>query len=114
VIFVIFVREHNRKCDQLRSINGDSWDDDTYFQEARKWVIALIQKINYLEYCKFTLYTRVNIYYDYVKISFLNFIVPILLGIPLPEFTEYDPNLVPGINSVFVTTTMRYGHSEVR
>ena len=60
-IFTVFLREHNRRCDDLYSIYGDKWDDESYFQEARKWVIALIQKINYLEYCKYV-YVNFHIY----------------------------------------------------
>ena len=54
--------------------------------------------------------------YIFIKKIFFEFIiaVSILMGIPLPEFTEYNPSLVVGIDSTFITTTMRYGHSEVR
>lgn len=51
----IFLREHNRLCDELYEVNKDSWDDEKYFQEARRWVIAYIQKITYYEYRKFFL-----------------------------------------------------------
>ncbi|RIA97145.1 heme peroxidase [Glomus cerebriforme] len=88
MIITVFLREHNRRCDNLTSIYGDKWDDETYFQEARKWTIALIQKINYLEY------------------------LSILMGSPLLEFTQYDPSLTAGIDFIFITSTMRYGHSE--
>jgi hypothetical protein len=33
-IHVIWLREHNRLCDQLYMIHGDSWTDDQYFEEA--------------------------------------------------------------------------------
>jgi hypothetical protein len=36
------------------------------------------------------------------------------MGSPLPEFKEYNPNLTAGVDQAFITTTMRYGHSEVR
>lgn len=52
LFYVIFLREHNRRCNELYEIHGDSWSDETYFQEARKWVIALLQKITYYEYGK--------------------------------------------------------------
>ncbi|PKC11241.1 heme peroxidase [Rhizophagus irregularis] len=89
MIITVFLREHNKRCDNLTSIHGNDWNDETYFQEARKWTIALIQKINYLEY------------------------LSILMGSPLPEFTTYNPDLTAGIDYVFITTTMRYGHSEI-
>ena len=46
----IFIREHNRLCDDFYNIHGDDWTDEMYFQEARKWVIAFIQKITFYEY----------------------------------------------------------------
>ncbi|CAG8485014.1 7412_t:CDS:10 [Cetraspora pellucida] len=89
MLYTIFLREHNRKCDESFAINHANWDDERYFQEARKWVIALIQKITFYEY------------------------VSILLGAPLPAYTGYNASLRPEIDSFFVTTAMRYGHSEV-
>jgi hypothetical protein len=52
---ILFVREHNRLCDDLFEVHGESWNDEMYFQEARKWIIAFIQKITYYEYRKFNL-----------------------------------------------------------
>ncbi|CAG8437041.1 1229_t:CDS:10 [Scutellospora calospora] len=89
LFYVIFLREHNRLCNELYSLHGDSWSDETYFQEARRWVIALIQKITSYEY------------------------VGILLGTPLPVYKGYDSSKQPVIDTFFATTSMRYGHSEV-
>ncbi|CAG8456329.1 108_t:CDS:10 [Dentiscutata erythropus] len=50
MLYTVFLREHNRRCDELYAINHANWDDEKYFQEARKWVIALIQKITFYEY----------------------------------------------------------------
>ncbi|CAG8641375.1 4328_t:CDS:10, partial [Acaulospora morrowiae] len=87
---VIFMREHNRRCRDLRSWYGSAWDDDQYFQESRKWVIALLQKVVFLEY------------------------LPTILGRPLDTYNNsYDPNLTPGIDTFFSSATFRYGHSEV-
>jgi hypothetical protein len=52
MIYIVFLREHNRRCDELYAIHQDEWDDEMYFQEARRWVIALIQKITFREYRK--------------------------------------------------------------
>ncbi|CAG8522660.1 24584_t:CDS:10 [Racocetra persica] len=79
MLFTIFLREHNRKCDELFAINHANWDDEKYFQEARKWVIALIQKITFYEY------------------------VGILLGAPLPAYKGYNASLPPVIDSFFAT-----------
>jgi hypothetical protein len=36
------VREHNRRCDWLYATNSN-WDDETLYQAARRFIIALIQ-----------------------------------------------------------------------
>ncbi|CAG8440194.1 7816_t:CDS:10 [Funneliformis mosseae] len=82
---VILLREHNRLCDELFAIHGNGWGDEQYFQEARRWVIAFIQRITYFEY------------------------LGIALGAPLPKYEKYNPNLKPEINTFFATVTYRYG-----
>jgi hypothetical protein len=57
----VFLREHNRICDELFKTHGSDWDDEKYFQEARRWVIAYIQKITYYEYRKLFLSLRMCI-----------------------------------------------------
>ena len=52
MIYTVFFREHNRRCDELYEILQDELNDERYFQDARRWVIALIQKITYREYHK--------------------------------------------------------------
>ncbi len=56
----ILLREHNRLCDEFFAIHGNEWDDEKYFQEARRWVIAFVQKITYYEYRKFNLHSLKN------------------------------------------------------
>ncbi|GBB83501.1 hypothetical protein RclHR1_10200008 [Rhizophagus clarus] len=85
----IFLREHNRLCDELFAIHQNTWDDETYFQEARRWVIAYIQKITYYEY------------------------LGTALGVPLPPYNGYKPELRPLIDTFFATVAFRYGHSEI-
>ncbi|CAJ0900794.1 1423_t:CDS:2, partial [Entrophospora sp. SA101] len=53
MIQTILLREHNQRCDNLYLQNGEQWNDDMYFQEARRWIIALVQKITFKEYCKY-------------------------------------------------------------
>ncbi|RIB16728.1 heme peroxidase [Gigaspora rosea] len=84
----IFIREHNRKCDELRQKYGNSLTDNEYFQEARKWVIALLQVVHYREY------------------------LPIIMGTTLSTYTAYNSTLTPGLDYFFATATFRYGHSE--
>ncbi|RHZ69451.1 hypothetical protein Glove_283g157 [Diversispora epigaea] len=85
----LFLREHNRRCNDLRRWYGNTWDDEKYFQEARKWVIALLQRTTFMEY------------------------LPTILGNPLETYKGYNPNLIPGIQTFFSAATFRYGHSEV-
>ncbi|CAI2171547.1 10820_t:CDS:2 [Funneliformis geosporum] len=88
-IMLILMREHNRKCDLLFEEHGDTWSDELYFQEARKWVIAIIQRVTSLEY------------------------LSIVLGAPLPNYSGYDSSLTPAIDTFFATVTSRYAHSEI-
>ncbi|CAH1764807.1 16_t:CDS:10, partial [Entrophospora sp. SA101] len=88
-IHTIWLREHNRLCDELYEKNGDAWTDDQYFEEARKWNIAFYQRVVTEEY------------------------LGVVLGKPLPPYQKYDPNLTPGIDVFFATITFRYGHSEL-
>ncbi|GBC07611.1 hypothetical protein RclHR1_07570007 [Rhizophagus clarus] len=86
---ILFLREHNRICDELFAIHGNSWNDETYFQEARRWVIAFLQKITFYEY------------------------LGTALGTPLPKYDGYKPDIMPSIDTFFSTVTYRYGHSEL-
>ncbi|CAH1770753.1 6300_t:CDS:2, partial [Entrophospora sp. SA101] len=68
-IQIIWMREHNRLCNQFYDDHGDSWTDDQYFEEARKWNIAFYQKVVTEEY------------------------LGIILGKPLPPYQQYNENL---------------------
>ncbi|RUS33539.1 heme peroxidase [Jimgerdemannia flammicorona] len=83
----ILLREHNRQCDRLYHLHNTTWTDDQYFQEARKWVIAFVQKITATEY------------------------LGVLLGRPLLPYTGYRPDVKPGIDTFFAMASFRYGHS---
>ncbi|CAH1764119.1 12503_t:CDS:10 [Entrophospora sp. SA101] len=84
----IWLREHNRLCDDLYEKNN-TWTDDQYFEEARKWNIAIYQKVVMEEY------------------------LGVILGKQLPPYQKYDPALTPGIDVFFSTVTFKYGHSEL-
>ncbi|CAG8853474.1 30950_t:CDS:2, partial [Gigaspora margarita] len=88
-IQTIWIREHNRLCDELYQLHGSSWTDEQYFQEARRWVIAFYQKAVAEEY------------------------FGALSGRPLPAYQKYDPNLKPGVDTFFTTVAFRYSHSEL-
>ncbi|CAG8775902.1 1906_t:CDS:2, partial [Racocetra fulgida] len=70
-IQTIWIREHNRLCDELYQKHGNSWTDEQYFQEARRWTTAFYQKAIAEEY------------------------IGAILGRPLPAYQNYNPNLIP-------------------
>ena len=90
----IWFREHNRIARELGKLNPQ-WDDERLFQEARRIVGALIQKITYVDYLHPILGEDV---YDMV----------------LGKTSNYDPRINPGINNAFSTAAYRYGHTLIR
>ena len=90
----LLVREHNRIAKQLLVLNPH-WSGERVYQEARKIVGAVVQKITYDDY------------------------LPKLLGrrtsrIVLGDYEGYDPDVDPSIANSFATAAYRYGHSLVR
>lgn len=83
----LFVREHNRLCDELKVANP-GWNDEELFQRARKIVGALIQVVTYEEFLP-------NI------------------GIQIAPYTAYDNNVDPGIMNTFSAASYRFGHTMV-
>ncbi|MEQ8474568.1 MAG: peroxidase family protein [Marinoscillum sp.] len=87
VFHVLFVREHNRICDQMLTENPNLTDDEL-FQIARKWIGALLQHITYNEWLP-------------------------ALGVRLTEYTGYDDSIDPSISNEFSAVAFRFGHSLV-
>lgn len=52
VMHTLWMREHNRLVDELRTLNNTRWNDDDLYEEARRIVIALMQHITYDEWVK--------------------------------------------------------------
>lgn len=84
-LHTLFLREHNARAEAAARAHPD-WSDQELFQEARKWVVAQLQAILYMEY------------------------VP-MLGIQLPKYRGYDPAVQPGVDLFFSAVAFRYGHS---
>jgi hypothetical protein len=84
----LFLREHNRKAREYAAANP-TWTDEELYQEARRWVIAMIQKVTLHEY------------------------FPITVGDAPPLYPGYNATLDPSIITEFSTGGFRYGHSEV-
>ena len=91
----LFVREHNRECEQLASNRSSQLAreiaaigrDEAIFQRARRHVVALEQVITYEEF------------------------LPALLGPRgLPKYRGYDPDVDASIANVFSTAAYRLGH----
>jgi peroxidase len=83
----LFVREHNRICDELRS-GSSGLSDEELFQSARCRVIGIMQAITYEEF------------------------LPALLGrYGVGEYHGYNANVDSSISNVFATACYRLGHS---
>ena len=94
VMHTLWFREHNRIARELSRINPH-WDDEELYQEARRIVGAILQKIVYLDYLPKILGQRV---FDVV----------------IGEYKGYDPRINPGIANAFATAAYRYGHTLIR
>ncbi|XP_015269115.1 PREDICTED: eosinophil peroxidase-like [Gekko japonicus] len=92
VLHTLFLREHNRLVTELKRLNP-LWNKETLYQEARKIVGGVMQKITYNDY------------------------LPELLGAPtastLKRYQGYNSTVDPRISSVF-TNAFRFGHASVR
>ena len=86
---ILFVREHNRIALALGELNPH-WDGEKLYQETRKIVGAILQKIVYDEY------------------------LPLVIGRTLPGYRGYRSNVQPGILNSFSTAAFRFGHSTIR
>ena len=85
----VFMREHNRLADQIRSANTHLTGDQVY-QAARRYNIALMQHITYNEF------------------------LPLLLGADvISKYTGYNSSADPCILNSFATALYRLGHSMV-
>lgn len=81
----IFVREHNRICDELAHGHPD-WDDEQLYQHARKLVGGLIQTITFEEWLP-------------------------AMGVNLPDYAGYDNSLNAQLSNMFTAAAFRLGHT---
>ncbi|XP_066457645.1 myeloperoxidase-like [Eleutherodactylus coqui] len=88
----LFLREHNRIATKLRYLN-QAWSGEKLYQEARKIIIALTQKITYKNW------------------------LPLLLGDEMPKvmptYKSYSEDEDPTVSNVF-TFGFRMGHTTVQ
>ncbi|XP_044143031.1 eosinophil peroxidase-like [Bufo gargarizans] len=88
----LFVREHNRIATVLRRLNP-TWNGERLFQESRKIIGAITQKINYKDW------------------------LPLLLGSSMsrmvPPYCGYIETVDPGASNVF-SLVFRMGHTMIQ
>ncbi len=84
-LHTLFVREHNRLCNEL-AVTNPTWTDEQLYQHARRMVVGFIQVIAFEEWLP-------------------------ALGIHLDPYTGYDDSLSPNIMNVFSAAAFRLGHS---
>ena len=81
----LFVREHNRLCDEIK-IENPNWSDEELYQYTRKLNSGFIASIVYDEW------------------------LPVM-GIDLPTYAGYNSSLNPNITNVFSAAAFRMGHT---
>ena len=90
----LWVREHNRIAKQLKILNG-GWNDEKLYQETRKIIGAMLQKITYKDF------------------------LPKLMGswilhTLIPPYKGYNASVDASIPNAFATAAFRFGHSLIR
>ena len=87
VIHTLFVREHNRLCEDLAAAHP-GWTDEQLYQQGRRLVSGMIQRIVFEEWLP-------------------------SLGVLLEPYTGYDPSVNPGISNEFSAAGFRLGHTMI-
>ena len=81
----LFVREHNRLCDEFKAAHPD-WTDEQLYQHARRWVAGLLQSVTYNQFLP-------------------------AMGVHPTPYAGYDPTVDPGVFNVFSAAAFRLGHT---
>jgi hypothetical protein len=84
-VHTLFVREHNRQCDII-SAKHPNWSDEEIYQYARKIVGGFIQQI---------------LFYEWLP----------SVGVTLPGYTGYKPQVNPTMSNEFTAAGFRLGHT---
>lgn len=85
-LHILFVREHNRICDEL--IANGFQEDELIYQMSRKQISALLQAITYEQFLP-------------------------ALGVELSPYSGYNDQVNPDITNMFATAAYRIGHTMV-
>ncbi|XP_046660395.1 peroxidase-like isoform X2 [Homalodisca vitripennis] len=102
VLQVLLLREHNRLCDQLYHLNP-MWDDQILYEEARRILVAVVQRITYNDYLPIILGK------EFIK----QLGVEDGQGDEKMSFNDYDPFLNPSTVNAFTTAAYRSFHSMI-
>lgn len=94
VMHTLWVREHNRIARELGHMNL-FWSDERIYQETRKIIGAMIQKI---------------VYYDYLP----KILGTVLYEMVVGEYEGYLHDVDASVPNSFATAAFRFGHSLVR
>lgn len=87
-LYTLLHREHNRRARDIKAATPDMSDEEIY-QSARRWVIAVFQKITYEQY------------------------LPAAIGEILPAYTAHDPSVNPNIDVFFSAVSYKAGYSQM-
>ena len=90
----LWVREHNRIAKELKVMNR-RWNDEKLYQETRKIIGAMLQKITYQDYLPKLIRGK-------------------LLQTLIPRYKGYNASVDASIPNAFATAAYRYGHSLIR
>jgi hypothetical protein len=81
----LFVREHNRKCDEIKA-NSPGASDEQIYQKARKLIGGFIQNVTYHEWLP-------------------------SMGVILDDYSGYRSDVNVNVSNVFSAAAFRFGHT---
>ena len=84
-LHTLFVREHNRLCDDF-ALENPSWSDEQLYQAARRMIGAYLQNITFNEWLP-------------------------AMGVKMPNYSGYKNSVNPQISNVFSAAAFRLGHT---
>lgn len=114
MMHTLWVREHNRVANSLFKMFGNQFDDEFYYQQARRIVIAELQHITYTEYLP-VMTGAICFFYTFsvIHLIFINRLIPCIgqkyQKTPPPVFR---PN--PAVYNEFAAAAFRMGHSQLK
>jgi hypothetical protein len=87
-LHMLFHLEHNRLAKELQVLHKD-WDDESLFQEARRFLIGIHQHMVFYEF------------------------LPKLLGHHLPDYSGFQTDYSPGVDPGFIAALSTFSHNSM-